>query len=193
MTNHMLSASIGTDLFSMGIPVLEKVIRTAGVYFGLVILLRVGGKRDLAQLNSFDLVVLLLLSNDVQNAVIGNDNSLVGGLLGAAILVTLNAVTVRVARRSSGAVRLFEGTPTTLVEDGRFDERALRHLGMRKAEVMSALRRQGANHLGEVENAVIEAGGVILVRLRPDQEVVKVADLAALEAKMDTVIAALSG
>src|SRR5690242_12256915 len=108
-------ASISNDLFTMGIPIVEKAIRTVAVYLGILLLLRLAGKRDLAQLNSFDFVVLLLLSNVVQNAVIGNDNSLAGGALGAAILVLGNSVIVRLVRRNSVAVRLFEGTPTTLV------------------------------------------------------------------------------
>src|SRR5438874_12594211 len=106
---------VGRDLFQMGVPVVEKAIRTAAVYGGIVLLLRLGGKRDLAQLNSFDLVVLLLLSNVVQNAIIGEDNSLIGGLLGAAFLVILNAVVVRLARLSDRATMVFEGDPTVLV------------------------------------------------------------------------------
>src|SRR5437879_5047472 len=96
---------IAHHLFVIGEPVAEKAIRTAAVYVGVLVLLRVAGKRDLAQLNTFDLVVLLLLSNVVQNAVIGDDNSLVGGLLGAVILVGGNAVIVRVVRRNEFAVK----------------------------------------------------------------------------------------
>src|SRR3954453_8639695 len=109
-------ATITDDLFTMGTPIVEKGIRTVAVYAGLLVLLRLAGKRDLAQLNSFDFVVLLLLSNVVQNAVIGEDNSLVGGLLGACILVGVNAVVVRTARRSEKATMLLEGTSTTLVK-----------------------------------------------------------------------------
>src|SRR5437764_11114418 len=98
---------VGRDMFQMGVPVVEKAIRTVAVYGGIVVLLRLGGKRDLAQLNSFDLVVLLLLSNVVQNAIIGNDNSLVGGLLGASILIAINAGVVRGARMNGAAIALF--------------------------------------------------------------------------------------
>jgi len=107
-----------SDMFSLQLPALEKVLRTVLVYGGLAILLRLAGKRDLAQLNTFDLVVMLLLSNVVQNAVIGPDNSLSGGLLGAVVLVGVNAVWVRVVGRSNRLVRLFEGSPTVLVKDG---------------------------------------------------------------------------
>src|SRR5689334_5231607 len=118
----MVLANIADDLFTMGVPVLEKGIRTVAVYAGLLLLLRLAGKRDLAQLNSFDFVVLLLLSNVVQNAVIGEDNSLAGGLLGACVLIAVNALLVRLTRRSDVATRILEGESTTLVRDGAIDE-----------------------------------------------------------------------
>src|SRR5437588_12155655 len=88
------------DLVHLGLPWWDKTIRTLAVYVVLLALLRVAGKRQLAQLNSFDLVVLLLLSNVVQNAIIGNETSLPGGLLGAVILITGNYLLVRLALRS---------------------------------------------------------------------------------------------
>jgi uncharacterized membrane protein YcaP (DUF421 family) len=185
-------ASIADDLFTMGVPVAEKGIRTVAVYGGLLLLLRLAGKRDLAQLNSFDFVVLLLLSNVVQNAVIGEDNSLVGGLLGAAVLVTVNAVIVRVTRHSDAATRLLEGTPTRLVEDGVVDAAAVRRLGLREENVISIVRRQGANTVSEVEEANLEPGGTISVKLRePDENATK-ADVRRLEAKLDAALARLA-
>ena len=161
---------IGHDLATMGIPVAEKVVRTVAVYGGLAVLLRVGGKRDVAQLNTFDLVVMLLLGNVVQNALIGQDNSLTGGLLGAAILVFLNSMVVRGSSRSERATALFEGTPTVLITSGAYDDRALQHEGLRKADVDLAIRRQGANHVGDVDSAVLEPGGSIVVKLRPEAQ-----------------------
>src|SRR5881409_226812 len=114
---------------------LEKTIRTVAVYAAIAVLLRVAGKRDLAQLNSFDLVVMLLLSNVVQNAVIGNDNSLSGGLLGAAILVAVNGVTVRFFNLHPRLLRIFEGTETVVIENGRPAVRAIRRLGLRLSDV----------------------------------------------------------
>ena len=84
-----------TDLTHLDISVLDKIIRTVVVYWTLIVLLRLAGKRDLAQLNSFDLIVMLLLSNVVQNAIIGPDNSLLGGLIGAAVLIAANAFLVQ--------------------------------------------------------------------------------------------------
>jgi uncharacterized membrane protein YcaP (DUF421 family) len=180
----------------MGIPVAEKVVRTVAVYGGLAVLLRMGGKRDVAQLNSFDLVVMLLLGNVVQNALIGQDNSLTGGLLGAAILVLMNSVVVRASGRSDRTTALFEGTPTPLITDGKYDNRALRHEGLRKADVDLAIRKQGANNVGEVERAVLEPGGSIVVALRPDAQTASRQDvdqlLAALR-DLDAKVSALSG
>src|SRR5438046_438272 len=132
----MTLAVVGRDLFQIGVPVVEKAIRTAAVYGGILVLLRLGGKRDLAQLNSFDLVVLLLLSNVVQNSIIGSDSSLVGGLLGATILIAINAAIVRGVRMNDRATALFEGRPSVLVRDGVLQEPAVRRLGIRPDDVV---------------------------------------------------------
>ena len=84
-----------SHMFALGLPVLEKVLRPIAVYLFLVVGLRLAGKRELAQLNPFDLIVLLTLSNTVQNAIIGDDNSITGGLIGAATLLLVNWVVVR--------------------------------------------------------------------------------------------------
>ncbi|MCC3313818.1 DUF421 domain-containing protein [Nocardia africana] len=153
------------DLWNIQIPPLEKLLRTVLVYGGLAVLLRLGGKRDLAQFNSFDLVVMLLLANVVQNAVIGNDNSLSGGLLGAAILIGLNAIVVRAVNIHPLLVRLFEGRPTTLVRNGRAIPKALTRLGLRRADVAAACRRQGADDIGEISDATLFPGGALVVTL----------------------------
>jgi hypothetical protein len=151
-------AVIWNDLWQVQVPLIEKVLRTVLVYGGLVVLLRVAGKRDLAQLNSFDLVVLLLLANVVQKAVIGSDNSLAGGLLGAAVLVAVNAGVVRSANRYPRLLRLFEGSPTTLVQDGQLAPGALRRLGLRHGDVVAACRRQGADDISEIKQAATVTG-----------------------------------
>ena len=185
----MVLASIADDLFTMGIPTAEKAIRTVAVYAGLLILLRLAGKRDLAQLNTFDFVVLLLLSNVVQNAIIGDDNSLLGGLLGATILVAANSVIVRVARANNRIFHLFEGTPTVLVRDGQLDHAAVKRLGLREDDVVQAVRHQGANDVEEVKEAVLEPGGSIVVVLKEDEENATKADVRRLEAKLDALLA----
>jgi len=180
------------DLFISGVPLAEKAVRTVLVYLFLLVGLRLAGKRELSQLNSFDLVVLLLLSNVVQNAVIGNDNSLAGGLFGAGVLVGVNAVVVRTVRRSDAGVMLFEGTPEVLVRDGQIDMRALHRLGLRRGDVVNAVRRQGASTLDEVDEAVLQPGGSITVTLQPGAQDATAADVARLEAKLDTLIARLN-
>ncbi len=187
---------IAHDLLHSGVPLAEKVVRTVAVYAVLALLLRLAGKRDLAQLNTFDLVVMLLLSNVVQNAVIGDDNSLVGGLLGAAVLIGLNAATVRLAAANGTVSRLFEGTPTVLIRDGRYDERALRREGLRRADVDAAVRRQNANDPGEVALATLEPGGTVVVTLKPSAQDATQGDVSALghrleemSAKLDTLLA----
>jgi uncharacterized membrane protein YcaP (DUF421 family) len=196
------------DMFSLGVGAPEKITRTVAVYIGLAILLRLAGKRDLAQLNSFDLVVMLLLSNVVQNAVIGNDLSVTGGLLGATVLVAFNAVLVRVSLRSDRLFRLLEGTRTVLARRGSWDQAALRREGLRQADVDAALRRQNAYGVEDVDEVSLEPGGAVVASLVPELQSATKADIAALatllreahtervssvEAKMDQLLARLPG
>ena len=185
----MIAASIVHHLFHVEISLVEKILRTVAVYGGIIVILRVSGKRNLAQLNTLDLVVLLLLSNIVQNAVIGSDNSLVGGLVGAAVLVAVNAFFVRAMRNSRTAVELLEGKPTSLVTNGHFNETQLGHLGLRDSDVLNAIRRQGANRIEEVADATLYPGGSIVVTLRHGAEDASKSDVARLEAKLDALLA----
>ena len=151
------------DLLVVQIPLLEKVLRSITVYLFLVLALRLAGKRELAQLNSFDLVVLLLLSNTVQNAIIGADNSLVGGLLGATVLLGANYLTVRLGFQYPAVARTLEGTPTVLVQKGSTLDGNLRRYLITKEELMAAVRRQGARNLEDIELVVLEANGALTV------------------------------
>ena len=177
------------NLMHLDLSVWEKVIRTVAVYAALAVLIRLAGKRDLAQLNAFDLVVVLLLSNVVQNAVIGADNTLLGGLIGATVLIAVNAGVVRLARRSDEVSRLLEGTSTTLAFNGRWDDDALRKEGLRRADVDAALRRQSANSVRETERVTIEPGGAIIATLRRDLQTATQQDIDRLEAKLDALLA----
>src|SRR5580765_4091758 len=161
-------SAMWTDLTHLDISVLDKIIRTVVVYWALIVLLRLAGKRDLAQLNTFDLIVVLLLSNVVQNAIIGPDNSVVGGLIGAVVLVGVNALWERLATSSDGTARLVEGSATILVRDGVPDRSAIVRVGLRLPEVMAALHRQGADRIEDVEMASLEPGGAIRVELTQD-------------------------
>jgi uncharacterized membrane protein YcaP (DUF421 family) len=185
----VLLTTVTSRLFSLEIPITEKIARTVVVYGALLFLLRLGGKRTAAQLNSFDLVVLLLISNIVQNAVIGPDNSLLGGLIGAAVLVAINDVVSRFARRSDAVDRAMEGTETRLVEDGAFLDRKLRQLGIRNADLEVALRRQGAENVLQVKQADMYPSGAIVVDLRPEARGASLEDMDRLERKLDQLSA----
>jgi uncharacterized membrane protein YcaP (DUF421 family) len=148
------------DLFVPGISIGDKLFRTVVVYAFLLIGLRLAGKRELSQLNPFDLVVLLLLSNTVQNAIIGNDNSLTGGLLGAAVLLVMNSILVR-ALYHYGKLDTIEGKPDTLIRNGRILRHHLERELITVAELESAARRQGIDSLAHVHECRLETGGAL--------------------------------
>jgi uncharacterized membrane protein YcaP (DUF421 family) len=176
---------------SAGWTIPEKMARTAAIYFAIVLLLRIFGKRELAQLNSFDLVVLLLLSNVVQNAIIGPDTSILGGLTGAFTLLGLNWIVVRIVNHSSEKTKdLFEGHETPIVTDGHYDDAELGRLGLRAGDVETAIRRQGAASVDEVKLASIYPGGAIVVQLNDEDQNATRGDLERLERKLDQLIAA---
>ena len=175
---------------SIDIPLWEKVARTVAVYLAIAILMRVGGKRLLAQMNSLDLVVVLLLSNVVQNAIIGPDNSVLGGIIGAIVLVGFNAVLDRWAESGPTARRIFLGSPTDLITDGRLDAAALSRLGVSSHELELALRRQGAGSVAEVKRARLEPAGGILVDLKPGEQAATRDDLAAAVSALTELIGA---
>ncbi len=131
----------------------------------------------MAQMNSQDLVVVLLLSNVVQNAIIGPDNSLVGGLIGAAVLVVVNAALDRWALRSPQVAWLLDGRPTVVVTDGYVDSRALARLGMTPEELDNAIQSQGADSMSQVERVALEPGGSITVDLKPEARNATIGDL----------------
>ncbi|HZC69298.1 MAG TPA: YetF domain-containing protein [Jatrophihabitans sp.] len=174
-----------SDIWTLGVSVGDKVVRTAAVYAGLAILLRVAGKRNLAQLNSFDLIVVLLISNVVQNALIGPDDSVTGAFIGAGVLLILNATVVRFVHRFDWAVRAFEGCDVALVKDGRFVDNSLRSQGLRRADVETALRAQGADGPADVAEATLSPGGSIVVWLKPEEQSANRGDVAAILARLD--------
>ena len=141
--------------------------------------------RRRSQLNTFDLVVLLLVSNVVQNAVIGPDNSLLGGLIGALVLIGANDVVVRMVRRNDAIDRAMEGSETRLVQDGAFRGHELRRLGIRVADLEVALRRQGAEHVLQVQQADLYPSGALVVDLRPGARGASLEDIGRLERKLD--------
>jgi uncharacterized membrane protein YcaP (DUF421 family) len=162
-------SAIWRNMFSLYTPdaavsVGEKVLRTLVVYALLVVLLRIFGKRELAQLNPFDLVVLLLLSNAVQNAIIGPDNSVTGGALGAVTLLLANYLVVRFLFRHKRLDQILEGEPTVLIEHGELCRGALARELLTEAELLTVAHRQGFGSIEEIETCIIEPGGVFFIQ-----------------------------
>ena len=152
---------ITADMFALSLPLAEKMLRPLVVYVFLVVALRLAGKRELAQLNPFDLVVLLTLSNTVQNAIIGDDNSVTGGVIGATTLLALNYLVVRFLYGHERLERLVEGDAAVLIDGGRIRFDRLRKELVTLAELESAAHKQGFASLDEVDRAVLEPGGTL--------------------------------
>jgi uncharacterized membrane protein YcaP (DUF421 family) len=145
------------------IPVVEKVVRSVVVYLFLLVGFRLAGKRQLGTMTAFDLVVLLVISNVVQNALIGNDNSLGGGLLGATAILGLNAIVAWVTFRYKRVERVVEHTPTVLVKHGRILRENLRRERLSLPELRAALRREGIASLRDVHYVLLEEDGHLSV------------------------------
>jgi uncharacterized membrane protein YcaP (DUF421 family) len=155
----MFHSLIFNHMFLLPLPILEKLARPAIIYLVLVLLLRIFGKRELGQLNPFDLVVLLSLSNTVQNAIIGEDNSVTGGVIGAFSLLAINWLVVRLLFRSRRLTRVFEGRATVLVRDGQIDQRALKHESLTREELIEVIHRQGFEDVDQVRCCELEPNG----------------------------------
>ena len=152
---------IWKDMFVLGLPLLEKILRPVIVYAFLVISLRLSGKRELVQLNPFDLVVLLTLSNTVQNAIIGDDNSVLGGIIGATSLLVTNYLVVRFLYDHRKLDQLVEGRADALIENGKVRTQHLRKELITMAQLQAAAHKQGFSSLSEVEQCVLEPGGTL--------------------------------
>jgi uncharacterized membrane protein YcaP (DUF421 family) len=154
------------EMFHLPVPILEKILRPIVVYLALILLLRVFGKRELAQLNPFDLVVLLSLSNTVQNAIIGEDNSLSGGLIGAATLLTVNWLVVRTLYSSPRLSQALTGTERILVLEGMLDHEALKRELLTEEELLAVVHRQGFESFSDVAKCLIEPNGTFYIEGR---------------------------
>jgi uncharacterized membrane protein YcaP (DUF421 family) len=158
---------IYVDTFTLHhISVVEKMLRPIIVYLFLVAGLRAAGKRELAQANPLDLVVLLTLANTVQNSIIGEDNSIVGGFIGAATLLAVNYLLIRLTYQHPRVDRFVNGDPLPLIEDGQLQRDNLMRLLISEPELRSVCRRQGVRHLEDVESATLETSGTISVFMR---------------------------
>jgi len=162
---------IWVHLFVPSLPILEKIVRPIIVYFFLVLVFRLSGKRELVQLNPFDLVVLLTISNTVQNAIIGDDNSLAGGMIGATSLVITNYLVVRFLYDHRKLDQLVEGSPDVLVQGGKIRKNNLKRELITMAQLEAAARKQGFASLSEVDQCILEPGGTLsFIGKKPDVE-----------------------
>jgi uncharacterized membrane protein YcaP (DUF421 family) len=187
MDHHMWN-----DMFVLGLPIAEKMIRPVLVYAFLIIGLRLAGKRELAQLNPFDLIVLLTLSNTVQNAIIGDDNSVTGGVIGASTLLAVNYMVVRFLYGHARWEQIVEGRADVLIENGKINHENLRRELLTVAELETAAHRQGFASLADVDHAVLEIGGSIsFVAHSPSPDVSRHKELLARLDRVATDIAAL--
>jgi len=152
---------IWKDTFVLGVPLLEKILRPIVVYAFLVVSLRLAGKRELVQLNPFDLVVLLTLSNTVQNAIIGDDNTVLGGIIGATSLLVTNFLVVRFLYGHRKLDQLVEGRADVLIEDGKVRTQHLKTELITMAQLEAVARKQGFGSLSDVEQCVLEPGGTL--------------------------------
>lgn len=150
------------------ISILEKIIRPIVVYAFLLIAFRLAGKRELGQLTPFDFIILLTISNVLQNAMIGNDNSLGGGLIGAVTLFVVNGIISRLAYRFPRVANLLDGGPTTLIENGRIVEPNMRREVMTLEELQRSLRKHdlGWEDVSRIQRALLELDGTVTVQLK---------------------------
>ncbi|MDE1155614.1 MAG: DUF421 domain-containing protein [Acidobacteriaceae bacterium] len=161
---HDVLQTLGHDMFHLPLPWSEKLIRPILLYLVLVVFVRLFGKRELAQLNPFDLIVLLCLSNTVQNAIIGDDNSVTGGVLGAFSLLAVNWVLSKLLFRMPALDAAIEGKKTTLIREGQVDEQAMKRETMTHEDLISVLNRNGFNDPYDVAECVLEPNGTFFVR-----------------------------
>lgn len=172
-------------MFHLHVPLLEKIIRPFIVYTCLIVLLRIFGKRELAQLNPFDLIVLLSLSNTVQNALIGDDNSVTGGIIGALSLLTINYLVVRLIFTSPKVERVIEGTDKVLIRGGKIDEEALKSELLTRESLLSAIRKQNFDNFEDVKLCTLEPNGSFSIEgMKPSHEE---SDYTALMDKLNAI------
>jgi uncharacterized membrane protein YcaP (DUF421 family) len=150
-------------MFSLDVNGWSIVLRTAIVYVALLVSLRLAGKRELGQMTPFDLVVILLVANAVQNAMVGPDTSLTGGLIAAGVLIAGNYGVAEARERLPWLRRAVEGTPTLLINGGKLVTEHLHREGLDEDEVLMAIREHGVAEVKDVRMAVLETDGSISI------------------------------
>ncbi len=184
--------SIAHSMFHMPLPILEKIARPAIVYVILIAYLRLFGKRELAQLNPYDLIVLLCLSNTVQNAIIGDDNSLSGGVIGAFSLLATNWLLAKAIYRAPKLNAALEGSETTLIQDGKVDEDALKRETLTMEELIGVLNKNSFSDPGEVQICKLQPNGTFFVKGKtPTSETAEMGEILGAIERLSSELAAM--
>jgi uncharacterized membrane protein YcaP (DUF421 family) len=185
-----MHSKLAADMFVLGLPIAEKIARPIVVYVFLIVGLRLAGRRELAQLNPFDLVVLLTISNTVQNAIIGEDNSVTGGIIGAATLLIVNYGVVKFLYSHEKLDRLIEGDQCVLIDNGVLNTHRLKQELITRSELETAAHKQGFASLEEIDRAVLDpGGGISLSAKKPGPDLTRHDEIMA---RLDDLSAQLS-
>jgi len=180
------------NMFHLPLPLAEKLLRPIIVYLCLIVFLRIFGKRELAQLNPFDLVVLLSLSNTVQNAIIGDDNSVTGGVVGAFSLLAINWLLMWVLYRNPRLTGLLEGRSSTLIRDGVVDEAEMKRQTLTPEDLTSLLNKNGFDDPSQVDLCVLEPNGTFLVKGKtPSSDEIEHGELMAMLGQLSDEVKSL--
>ena len=161
----MLEGSTWSHMFTLDETAFwsEKILRPIIVYAALIVLLRFFGKRELGQLNPFDLVVILSLSNTVQNAIIGQDNSLVGGIVGACALLGINYLVAFIKYNNKTIESVVEGKPLTVIENSRLNKSAARREFLTEEDLNTIAHREGLDDMKQIKKCVLDPNGNFLI------------------------------
>jgi uncharacterized membrane protein YcaP (DUF421 family) len=177
------------SMFHLPLPIAEKVLRAGIVYFFLVLALRVTGKRELAQLSPLDFIVMLSVANAVQNGIIGNENSVTGGLIGAVTLFAMNYTLGYVTFKSIRARHAVLGTPSRLVAEGEIRKEVMKREQITHDDLVVAVERANASGLDDVRNCTLLPSGNFLVELKPERQNQLLEDI---NSKLDRLLAGAS-
>lgn len=158
------------SLMHFDVAPLNLVVRAAVVYLAVLVLLRISGKRQIGQMGATEFVSVLLISNAVQNSMNGGDNSLIGGILLAVILISLSITISYLTYKSRFFQNLFEGTPRLLIHNGKYVDQALRKEFLSKTELNVLIRKQGVSHVSEIKAGVLEADGTLSLIMHTESQ-----------------------
>ena len=185
LSNRFRRCTVWNEILAPQAPIVETILRTSLVYLAVVIVIRINGKRGLAEMSTFDVVVTFLLAEIIGGAAVAEDNSLTGGVLGALTLVVLNAGFNKLVHRSSVASQMLQGKAATVIRDGELAEDALRRLGISSSELEHAVRSQNGDDISEINHGVLTPSGKLVLTLKPEEQSATKADIAELTEQLD--------